>query len=107
MSSAVLFASIPATMALHGPLHLWLFGVYVCALLLIRLGEVFVLALPRAVRSRHKLPTRMRGGQNPPRTAVIAGPPRSGIELLGRIRSGNVVIGVKVTPPPPNTPQEN
>jgi len=107
VSSAVLFASIPATMALHGPLHLWLFGVYVCALLLIRLGEVFVLALPRAVRSRHKLPTRMRSGQNRPRTGGIAGPPRSVIEPLGRIRSGNVVIGVKVTPPPPNTPQEN
>ncbi len=107
VSSAVLFASIPATMALHGPLHLWFLGVYVCALLLIRLGEVFVLTLPRAVRARHKLPTRMRSGQNRPRTAGIAGPPRSGIELLGRIRSGDVVIGVKVTPPPPNTPQEN
>jgi len=65
VSSAVLFASIPATMALHGPLHLWFLGVYVCALLLIRLGEVFVLALPRAVRSRHKLPTRMRKWPEP------------------------------------------
>jgi len=109
VSSAVLFASIPATIALHGPLHLWFLGLCAAGMLLTRLGEVFVLALPRAARSRLGLLARMGVRKKPPRTGVTAAPRRTGIERLGRIRSAGIVAPINITtrPTPPKTSQEN
>jgi hypothetical protein len=100
VSSAVLFASVPATIALHGPLHLWFLGLCAAGMLLTRLGEVFALALPRAARSRLGLLGRMGVRKKPSCTGVTAAPPRSGIELLGRIRSAGIVVQINITPPP-------
>ncbi|MGI8416891.1 MAG: copper transporter family protein [Nakamurella sp.] len=110
VSSAVLFASIPATIALHGPLHLWFLGLCAAGMLLTKLGEVFVLALPRAARSRLGLLARIGVRKKPPRTGVTAAPRRTVIERLGRIRSAGIVAPINITTrpaPPPKNSQEN
>ena len=120
MASAALVAGSAATQILGGTARPVLIAITVGVLLVLRLTEVFLLNLPRQMKTRPSLLARMGVRKLPPRTGVVATTKNASHgsgEGLGRLLRApgwfnrlimhSVIVDYDVIAPPPPTGQDN
>lgn len=109
LCSAVLTAATAATIAVHRHVHLPFVALYTAGLLALRLTEVFVLAIPRRLKTRLNVKARLGIRNLPTHTGMTTadGHRNAGVEMLGRIRYGHLLVPVRLLNRPPHPATDN